>query len=307
MKCLVVHSHPQSINALHATIDAASQISQHIDLVLIGDIDQHTLNTLGVSHIYHYPSFEYPSAQTIAYFISMHHKGYTHILSHSDTTGKDYLPYFCGQQNIPLITEVRSILSPHQFERAIYAGAAIQTIETKQPLVVLTIRGIYFLNQHQGSPEIETQSPNLPQPLSESFPKLVTKPQKDKDTVDLSTADVVVSGGRGFGSKEAFSQLTELAAHFNAGIGASRAAVDAGYIGNEHQVGQTGKQVAPKLYFAFGISGAVQHLSGMKDSQTIIAIDKDPDAPIFKIAQYGFVGDLFEVLPLLKGKTLKSN
>ncbi|MEC7030855.1 MAG: FAD-binding protein [Pseudomonadota bacterium] len=305
MKCLVIHCHPQSLSALNATIDAASRISDEIDLVLVGDMSPDVLKTLGVSNIFHYSSYQYPCAKVIAYLISQHYQDYSHILCHSDTTGKDYLPYFCGQKQIPLITEVRAIQSPTTFERAIYAGSAIETIETEQAQVLLTIRGIYFLEQKNASPTIHPLTPNIPPEIADSFPKLIQEPTQDGNNVDLSTAEVVVSGGRGFGSEDSFKQLEALAQHFHAGLGASRAAVDAGYIGNEHQVGQTGKQIAPRLYFAFGISGAVQHLSGMKDSQTIIAVDKDPDAPIFKVAQYGFAGNLFDVIPELMKKNIK--
>lgn len=298
MKCLIIHTHPQSIESLSGSIDAAKQISEDVDLLLIGDYSG--IDKLGVTKIFHYPKAKYPDPKGIHDIIKDLAKDYSHIISHSDTTSKDFLPYYCGKEKLPMISEVRSILSPNTFQRAIYAGDAYETIETKQPQVILSIRGIYFLNTHEGHPEISTH-----QWQEQTYPKILKEPTIDHENIDLSTADVVVSGGRGFGSKESFDQLYDLAKHFNAGVGASRAAVDAGYISNDHQVGQTGKQIAPRLYFSFGISGAVQHLSGMKDSQTIIAVDKDPDAPIFKIAQYGYSGDLFEAIAELRKNELK--
>lgn len=300
MKCLIVHTSPQSITGLTATIIAAQQISDHVDAIIIGQHDTDAIT--GIQTIYYYPEISNPPAKLISELIETHHDGYTHILCHSDTTGKDYLPYYCGRNLHHMISDVRKIHSNHTFERAIYAGAAIQTVESSYSPQVISIRGIYFTQDIKPySPTIETHTFSA----NEYQPTLVSPPKQDNKLSDLTSADVVVSGGRGFGSEDAFQQLYQLAQHFDAAVGASRAAVDAGYIGNDHQVGQTGKIIAPRLYFAFGISGAVQHLSGMKDSQTIIAVDQNPEAPIFKIAQYGLVGDLFEAIDALQSYNIK--
>lgn len=293
MKCLIIHSTPQSQKNLNSVIDCAKIISESVDAVIFGEYGN--LDQLGINNIWHYPAISHVSAKAISEIIAKHQQGYSHILTHSDTHGKNYLPYFCGQNNLPMISEVISVENADTFQRAIYAGSAIETIKSNQPVKVLSIRGIYFNNTHTGTPIIETC-----EPIQDQYaPKLLEEAKNTSSLPDLASADIVVSGGRGFGGKENFETLYTLAKHYNCAIGASRAAVDAGYIGNEHQVGQTGKQIAPKLYFSFGISGAVQHLSGMKDSQVIIAVDKDADAPIFKIAQYGYVGDLFDAIKRL--------
>ena len=301
MKCLVIHTHAQSVDNFHHLVSAAHEISKHVDGIYIGGPKSEI--PPGLKQVWHYPKIKHPSAKDIGLIIQKHHDDYTHILAHSDTYGKDFLPYYCGQTKQPMLSNIQKVINSKTFERAIYAGAAIETIESKHPVKVLTIRGIYF-DETIDSPKPKISTNN--QSYQQAEPKLIKEAKQSSKLPDLNTANIVVSGGRGFGSKESFDMLYQLALHFNAAIGASRAAVDAGYIGNEHQVGQTGKIIAPQVYWAFGISGAVQHLSGMKDSQTIIAVDKNPDAPIFKIAQYGFVGDLFEVIPkLLEHKSQK--
>ena len=224
---------------------------------------------------------------------------YSHIFGPSTTFGKDLMPRVAALLGVNQISDVMAVLGSHSFRRPIYAGNAIVTVEAPaDKTVVATVRNAsYRAVAADGSAEVETASIDAELPNHTRFVEL----QAGKsDRPDLQTAATVVSGGRALGSTEKFEIIYKLADAMNAGVGASRAAVDAGYVPNEMQVGQTGKIIAPDLYIAIGISGAIQHLTGIKDAGTIVAINKDADAPIFEVADIGLVGDLFSIIPELE-------
>lgn len=223
---------------------------------------------------------------------------YDTLIAPATTTGKNVMPRVAALLDVMQISEVMEVIDASTFKRPIYAGNAIQTIETNDPKKVLTIRTASFTAAGEGgSASIETIVAAADPGVSAFVENIVAK----SDRPELTAARIVVSGGRALGSKEKFDEvILPLADRLGAAIGASRAAVDAGYAPNDLQVGQTGKIVAPDLYIAIGISGAIQHLAGMKDSRVIVAINKDEDAPIFQIADYGLVGDLFDIVPALE-------
>ena len=223
--------------------------------------------------------------------------GYSHVVAAATSFGKNVLPRAAARHDCAAVSEIISVESPDTFARPIYAGNAIATVRCSEPIKFITIRPTSFdpAAAQAASAPVEPVAIVADPGLSRFVSREVAK----MDRPELQGAKVVVSGGRGLGSAENFKLLEKLADRLNAALGASRAAVDAGYAPNDWQVGQTGKIVAPQLYLAIGISGAIQHLAGMKDSKVIVAINKDPEAPIFQLADYGLVADLFEALPQL--------
>ena len=238
-------------------------------------------------------------AQVLAPQVAALAAGYSHVLGPSTTFGKDLMPCVAALLGVAQVSDIMSVESAHVFKRPIYAGNAIITVEAPSSMAVVgTVRTASWpAAGNGGSAAIDAATVDAALPTHTRFAGLA---QGKSDRPDLQSAGKVVSGGRALGSSEAFSIIYSLADKLGAGVGASRAAVDAGYVPNDMQVGQTGKIIAPELYIAIGISGAIQHLTGIKDAGTIVAINKDAEAPIFEIADYGLVGDLFQIVPELE-------
>ncbi|SAL45822.1 electron transfer flavoprotein subunit alpha/beta [Caballeronia cordobensis] len=225
-------------------------------------------------------------------------KNYSHILAPATAYGKNIAPRIAAHLDVAQISDITAVDSPDTFERPIYAGNAIAIVQSSDPIKVITVRATGFdpVAAEGGAAQIEKIEPAADAGISQFVSREVTK----LDRPELTSAKIIVSGGRGLGNGENYTRVLEpLADKLGAALGASRAAVDAGFVPNDFQVGQTGKIVAPQVYVAVGISGAIQHLAGMKDSKVIVAINKDPEAPIFGVADYGLVGDLFEAVPAL--------
>lgn len=227
---------------------------------------------------------------------------YTHIVGLASASGKSVLPRLAALLDVQPISEITAVKDENTFERPIYAGNAIATVSSKEATKVLTVRSTAFEAASSGEPASDRVVELDEAPHTTDAAQWLSQELTKSERPELTSASIVVSGGRALKSAENFQIIYDFADKLNAAVGASRAAVDAGYCPNDMQVGQTGKIVAPQLYFAVGISGAIQHVAGMKDSKVIVAVNKDPEAPIFQLADYGLVGDLFKVIPELQSK-----
>lgn len=297
------HDHKTLSSGTLSTVTAALKLNESVDMLVVGhqcdQAAQAASQLPQVDKVYYAdaPHLEYHLAENVAPIVAHVGKNYDYIMMAATTYGKNILPRAAAVLDAPQISDITDIVSGDTFVRPIYAGNALATVQSNEPIKLITVRTTAFdpVSQEGGQASIESVDPGEDSRLSEFLSAEISQ----SDRPDLTTARVIISGGRGMGSKENFEMLKQIADKLNAAIGASRAAVDAGYVPNDYQVGQTGKSVAPDLYIAVGISGAIQHLAGMRDSKIIVAINKDPDAPIFNVADYGLVGDLFEVLPKL--------
>ncbi len=245
-------------------------------------------------------AYEHQLAENVSLLISEIGKDYTHILSPSTSNGKNILPRVAALLDVEQISDIMSVESEDTFKRPIYAGNVIATVQSTDSIKVITVRGTAFdpVASEGGSASVESLDVVKDAGISSFVKEEIAKSERP----ELTAAKVIISGGRGMQNGENFKLLEVVADKLGAAVGASRAAVDAGFVPNDMQVGQTGKIVAPDLYVAVGISGAIQHLAGMKDSKVIVAINKDEDAPIFQVADYGLVADLFDALPELDSK-----
>jgi len=305
MSILVIAEHdnaelrPGTLNA----VTAATQLGDDIHVLVggkdCGSVAEAAAKVAGVKTVLvaDQPELEHPLAENLAPLIVKLASGYSHVLAPASTFGKNIMPRVAALLDVQQISDISAIESEDTFVRPIYAGNALATVQSKDPIKVVTVRGTGFepAAAEGGSAAVET----VDGPGDAGLSSFVGQELSESERPELTSARVVVSGGRGLGSAEAFEILEPIADKLGAAIGASRAAVDSGFMPNDYQVGQTGKVVAPELYIAVGISGAIQHLAGMKDSKVIVAINKDEEAPIFQVADYGLVGDLFKVVPEL--------
>ena len=308
MAVLVIAEHDNKTlkRATLQAVDAAARLGEVHLLVMGSGVDavaQAAAKVAGVAQVkvVDDAALAEPLAEVVTAQVVPLAKDYSHVVAAATAHGKDFMPRVAALLDVAQISEVTGIDSADTFRRPIYAGNAIATVQSSDPIKVLTVRGTSFdeAAAEGGSAAIE----KVAAVAVDGQPALVGREQASSDRPELTAAQVVVAGGRGLGSAEQFQAVLEpLADRLGAALGASRAAVDAGYAPNDWQVGQTGKIVAPQLYIAAGISGAIQHLAGMKDSRIIVAINKDEEAPIFSVADYGLVADLFEAVPALTAK-----
>ena len=309
MSILVVAEHDnQSIKApTLVTLAAAQALGGDIHLLVAGAgcgaAGEAAAKIAGVGKVLlaDSPAYEHQLAENLGDLVAEVGKGgYSHILAATTSSGKNFAPRVAALLDVAQISDISAVVSEDTFERPIYAGNAIATVQSADAIKVITVRGTAFdpVAAEGGSAQVEQLDLAKDAGLSTWDSEEVAKSERP----ELTAASIVISGGRGMQSGDNFAMLEALADKLGAAIGASRAAVDAGYVPNDMQVGQTGKIVAPDLYIAIGISGAIQHLAGMKDSKVIVAINKDEDAPIFQVADYGLVADLFQAVPELESK-----
>ncbi len=305
MRVLVIAEHEGGVlkSATLNTVSAALQLGAQVEVMVIGHecvaIANEASTISGVSRVLQVdaPGYQHGLPEAVAPVVVALAKNYSHIFTPATTFGKNLLPRVAAMLDVALISEVIKIHDGETFDRAIYAGNAIATVQFSEAVKLATIRPTAFVAASftESKAIIEALSMPTDNKLSEYVKDELTQLERP----ELTTAAIVVAGGRALQSAENFKLIEQLADKLGAAVGASRAAVDAGFVPNDFQVGQTGKVVAPKLYIAIGISGAIQHLAGMKESKIIVAINKDEEAPIFQIADYGLVGDLFEIIPKL--------
>ncbi|MGK5054361.1 electron transfer flavoprotein subunit alpha/FixB family protein [Janthinobacterium sp. RB2P8] len=305
MVALVIAEHDNATlkGSTHHTVTAAAQCGGDVHVLVAGSnasaAAAAAAQIAGVTKVIvaDAPYFADGLAENVAEQVLAIAGNYSHILAPATAYGKNILPRVAAKLDVAQISEITKVDSPDTFERPIYAGNAIATVQSSDKVKVITVRttGFDAAAATGGSAATETVAAVGDNGKSTFVGRELAK----SDRPELTAAKIIVSGGRGMGSAENFHILEPLADKLGAAMGASRAAVDAGFVPNDWQVGQTGKIVAPSLYIAVGISGAIQHLAGMKDSKTIVAINKDPEAPIFAVADYGIVGDLFEIVPQL--------
>ena len=313
MSVLLISEHnnkeykPFTLNA----ISAASQINEDVHVLVLGSNSDGVAKTISeipnVKKVIHVNDSIYENylAENYTSAIIKLAAGYSHIICSANTFGKNLMPRIAALLDVSQVSDITKVVSEDTYVRPIYAGNAFATVKSTDKIKCVTIRPTSFdpAPTSGGSAEIQNGNPGENSDLS----KFIKKEEIKSDRPELGTARVVVSGGRGMQSGENFKLITAVADKLNAAIGASRAAVDAGYITNDHQVGQTGKVVVPDLYIAVGISGAIQHLAGMKESKVIVAINKDGEAPIFSVADYGLEADLFEAIPQFMEELNKLN
>ncbi|XKE43816.1 FAD-binding protein [Halomonas organivorans] len=305
---LAEHHDGQLAGATAHVVAAAKEIGGDIDVLVAGEnvgaIAEAAARLDGVSKVRVADAAVYAHqlAEPMGELLAGLAGDYSHVLAAASTTGKNVLPRLAALKDVAQISEIIAVESADIFQRPIYAGNAIATVQSEDALKVITVRATAF----DAVAEVETESTGgasveaVEASVDNALSSFVGEELAESDRPELGAAKVVVSGGRGMGSGENFTLLEGIADKLGAAIGASRAAVDAGFVPNDMQVGQTGKIVAPELYIAVGISGAIQHLAGMKDSRVIVAINKDEEAPIFQVADYGLVADLFEAVPELE-------
>jgi electron transfer flavoprotein alpha subunit len=309
MAALVVAEHdnnalkPATLNAVAAAREIAGA---EVDILVAGKdcraVAEAASGVAGVRKVLlaDDAAYDHGLAENLAPLLVKLAPGYGHLLAPATTSGKNLMPRVAALLDVMQISDISAVVSPDTFVRPIYAGNALQTVQSNDPIKVITVRGTAFPPGEAtgGSAPIEMVEPTGSAGLSEFVRAELSKSERP----ELTSARVIISGGRGMQSGDNFHLLEKVADKLGAAVGASRAAVDAGFVPNDYQVGQTGKIVAPELYIAVGISGAIQHLAGMKDSKVIVAINKDEEAPIFQIADYGLVGDLFKILPELEAE-----
>jgi electron transfer flavoprotein alpha subunit len=305
MSTLVIAEHDnKSIKgATLNTVAAAQKIGGDIHVLVAGSgsgaAAEAATKIAGVTKVLHAdaPHLADFLAENVAAVVVAVAKGYTHILAPATSNGKNVTPRVAALLDVQQISEIVAVESPETFVRPIYAGNALATVQSADPIKVITVRttGFDAVAATGGSGTVE----NVSAPADTGLSSFVSREVSKSERPELTAAKIIVSGGRGMGSGDNFKILEPLADALGAAMGASRAAVDAGFVPNDWQVGQTGKIVAPELYVAIGISGAIQHLAGMKDSRVIVCVNKDEEAPIFSVADYGVVGDLFQIVPQL--------
>ena len=306
MSILVVADHDNAeLKPVTLVVVAAAQaIGGDIDVLVAGEgcgaVAEAAAKVAGVSKVLcaDNAAYAHQLAENVAPLVAEVGAGYSHILTAHTTVGKNFLPRVAAALDVAQISDIQGVESADTFQRPIYAGNAIATVKSNDTTKVISVRGTAFdgVAAEGGSASVESVAAVHDAGVSSFVGEEIAKSERP----ELTAASVVISGGRGMQSGENFSLLEGIADKLGAAIGASRAAVDAGFVPNDMQVGQTGKIVAPELYIAVGISGAIQHLAGMKDSKVIVAINKDEDAPIFQVADYGLVADLFQALPELE-------